>query len=219
MQLRRDNSGAKLNPPRAYYRYVCPTYQNLKEKGCTKKRLNKKETEKAVEEAVRLHIRLFLDNRKALDELNHTEQAGRINDRYQKEISEACRRKKKAQQRAASLYNDYADGILNESDYLYAKQKYLDEAAAAEQRIMELQEMQKKYNKGCRKDSRLETMAGQYMDFDVLTDEIVHAFIEKIYVHSDKSLEICFRFRDELEELIQAVEERKGEVCRTETDM
>ncbi|MCX4341674.1 MAG: DUF4368 domain-containing protein [Lachnospiraceae bacterium] len=62
-------------------------------------------------------------------------------------------------------------------------------------------------------------MAGQYMDFDVLTDEIVHAFIEKIYVHNDKSLEICFRFRDELEELIQAVEERKGEVCRTETDM
>ena len=219
MQLRRDNSGAKLNPPRAYYRYVCPTYQNLKEKGCTKKRLNKKETEKAVEEAVRLHIRLFLDNRKALDELNHTEQAGRINDRYQKEISEACRRKKKAQQRVTSLYNDYADGILNESDYLYAKQKYLDEAAAAEQRIMELQEMQKKYNKGCRKDSRLETMAGQYMDFDVLTDEIVHAFIDKIYVHSDKSLEICFRFRDELEELVQTVEERKGEVCRTETDM
>lgn len=219
MQLRRDNSGAKLDPPRAYYRYVCPTYQNLKEKGCTKKHLNKKEAELAVGEAVRLHIKLFLDSRKALDGLNSTEQAGRINDGYRKEISEACRRKKKAQQRAAALYNDYADGILNESDYLYAKQKYLDEAAAAEQRISELQEMQKKYNKGCTKDSRLETMAGQYMDFDVLTDEIVHAFIEKIYVHSDKSLEICFRFRDELEELIQAVEERKGEVCRTETDM
>ena len=219
MQLRRDNSGAKLNPPRAYYRYVCPTYQNLKEKGCTKKHLNKKETEQAVEEAIRLHIKLFLDSRKALDELNRTEQAGRINDGYQKEISEAGRRKKKAQQRAASLYNDYADGILNESDYLYAKQKYLDEAAAAEQRISELQEMQKKYNKGCRKDSRLEVMIGQYRDFDVLTGEIIHAFIEKIYVHSDKSLEICFRFRDELEELVQTVEERKGEVCRTETDM
>lgn len=90
---------------------------------------------------------------------------------------------------------------------------------ATEQRISELQQMQKKYNKGCTKDSRLETMAGQYMDFDVLTDEIVHAFIDKIYVHSDKSLEICFRFRDELEELVQTVEERKGEVCRTETDM
>lgn len=219
MQLRRDNSGAKLNPPRIYYRYVCPTYQNLKEKGCTKKHLNKKETEQAVKEAVRLHIKLFLDSRKALDVLNRTEQARRINDGYQKELSEACRQKKKAQQRAGALYNDYADGILNESDYLYAKQKYQDEAAAAEQRILELREMQKKYNKGFTKDSRLETMAGQYMDFDVLTDEIVHAFIEKIYVHSDKSLEICFRFRDELEELVQTVEERKGEVCRTETDM
>lgn len=219
MQLRRDSSGAKLDPPRAYYRYVCPTYQNLKEKGCTKKHLNKKETEQAVEEAVRLHIKLFLDSRKALDGLNRTEQAGRINDGYQKEISEACRRKKKAQQRAGALYNDYADGLLNESDYLYAKQKYLDEAAAAEQRILELRNMQKKYNKGFTKDSRLETMAGQYIDFDVLTDEIVHAFIEKVYVHSDKSLEICFRFRDELEELVQTVEERKGEICRTETDM
>lgn len=219
MQLRHDNSGTELNPPRAYYRYVCPTYQYLKEKGCIKKSLNKKEANKAVEEAVRLHIRLFLDSRKALDELNRTEQAGQINEEYRKKISEACRRKKKAQQRAGTLYNDYADGILSESDYLYAKQKFLNEAAAAEQELCGLQEMQKKYGTGCKKDSRLEVLVRQYRDFEVLTEEIIHAFIEKIYVCSDKSLEICFRFRDELEELIQTAEERKGELCRTAADM
>lgn len=72
-----------------------PNIPEFKRKGLYKKHLNKKETEQAVEEAIRLHIKLFLDSRKALDELNRTEQAGRINDGYQKEISEAGRRKKK----------------------------------------------------------------------------------------------------------------------------
>ncbi len=145
MQLRRDNSGAKLNLPRIYYRYACPTYQNLKERGCTRKTLNKKDADKAVEEAVRLHIRLFLDNGAVLDGLNRTKQAKEVYEGYQKEIHEAGSRKKKAQQRAGALYNDYANGLLSESDYLYAKQKYLDETEAAEQEISMLQEMQKKF--------------------------------------------------------------------------
>ena len=112
MSLWRDRSGVKLNPPRVYYKYICQTYQTLKEKGCTRKRLNKKDVESAVEEAIRLHIKLFLDGRMALEQLNRTEQARQINAGYQREILEACRRKSKAQNRAGSLYNDYADGIL-----------------------------------------------------------------------------------------------------------
>lgn len=219
MSLWRDRSGVRLNPPRVYYKYICQTYQTLKEKGCTRKRLNKKDVESAVEEAIRLHIKLFLDGRKALEQLNRTEQARQINAGYQREIIEACRRKSKAESRAGSLYNDYADGILSESDYLYAKEKYLNEAAAEEQKINELQELQRRYEKGCKEGSKLKTIIEKYKNFDNLTEDIIQSFISKVLVYSDERLEICFRFKDELEELAQVVEERRDEICRVKAQL
>ncbi|MGN0462332.1 MAG: recombinase family protein [Ruminococcus sp.] len=219
MSLWRDRSGVKLNPPRVYYKYICQTYQTLKEKGCTRKRLNKKDVEQAVEEAIRLHIKLFLDSKKALEQLNRTQQARQINEGYQREILEACKRKNRAENRAGSLYNDYADGILSESDYLYAKEKYLKEAEAEKQKIAELQEMQRRYEKGCKETSKLESLVEKYKNFDNLTEDIIQSFISKVLVYSDERLEICFRFKDELEELTQVVKERRDEICRVRTKL
>lgn len=123
------------------------------------------------------------------------------------------------QSRAGSLYNDYADGILSESDYLYAKEKYLNEAAAEEQKINELQELQRRSEKGCKEGSKLETIIEKYKNFDNLTEDIIQSFISKVLVYSDERLEICFRFKDELEELAQVVEERRDEICRVKAQL
>ena len=205
MSLWRDRSGVKLNPPRVYYKYICQTYQSLKEKGCSRKRLNKKDVENAVEEAVRLHIKLFLDYKAVLEELNRTQQAVQANAGYQREIKDAVKRKKRAEMMSGSLYNDYADGLLSEKDYLYAKEKYLKQAAEEEQRLSELQEMQRRYETGCKAESRLDSLVRQYRDFDSLTEDIIHSFICKVLVYSDERLEIVFRFEDEFKELKEAV--------------
>lgn len=219
MSLWRDRSGVKLNPPRVYYKYICQTYQLLKEKGCSRKRLNKKDVENAVEEAIRLHIKLFLDNKTVLEELNKTQQAAQINAGYQREIKDALKRKKRAEKMSGSLYNDYADGLLSERDYLYAKEKYLKHAAEEEQRLSELQEMQRRYETGCKGESKLDSLVQQYRDFDSLTEDIIHSFICKVLVYSDERLEIIFRFEDEFKELEEVVEERRDELCRQKTEL
>ena len=219
MSLWRDRSGVKLNPPRVYYKYICQTYQSLKEKGCSRKRLNKKDVENAVEEAVRLHIKLFLDYKAVLEELNRTQQAVQANAGYQREIKDAVKRKKRAEMMSGSLYNDYADGLLSEKDYLYAKEKYLKQAAEEEQRLSELQEMQRRYETGCKAESRLDSLVRQYRDFDSLTEDIIHSFICKVLVYSDERLEIVFRFEDEFKELKEVVKERRDELCRQKTEL
>ncbi len=216
MTLWRDRSGVKLNPPRVYYKYICQTYQFLKEQGCTRKRLSKKTVEKTVEEAIRVHIKLFLDNKKVLQQLNQTEQAKKADIGYQRELLAACNRKSKALNRATFLYNDYADGILSEQDYLYAKKKYMDEAEQIEKRIDEIQKLQQMYANGCTKESKLETIIEKYEHFENLTEEIVQAFVSKVLVYSDERLEICFRFEDEFNELSQIIEARRRDICRME---
>lgn len=211
MPLWRDRSGAKLNPPRVYYKYICQTYQSLKEKGCIRKRLDKKDVERAVEEALRMHIKLFLDSRQVLERLNREQ---KTDGGFQKEIREAEKRKKRAENMSASLYNDYADGLLSEGDYLYAKEKYLKQAEEEAKEIMELQEAERRHRTGCRKEGRLEGLVQEYKDFENLTEEVIHAFISRVLAYSGGRLEIEFRFADEFEELLQAVRERGGGICR-----
>lgn len=120
---------------------------------------------------------------------------------------------------SGSLYNDYADGLLTEKDYLYAKEKYLKQAAEEEQRISELQEMQRRYETGCKVESKLASLARQYRDFDSLTEDIIRSFICKVLVYSDERIEIVFRFEDEFKELKEIVEERRDELCRQKTEL
>lgn len=213
MSLWRDRSGAKLNPPRVYYKYICQTYQHLKEKGCVRKRLDKKDVERAVEETLRMHIKLFLDSRQILERLNREQKA---DGGFRKEIREAENRKKRAESMSASLYNDYADGLLNESDYLYAKEKYLKQTDEEAQKILELQETERRHRTGSRKEGRLEALVQEYRDFENLTEEVIHAFISEIFAYSDGRLEIRFRFEDEFKELLDVAEERGGGICRKE---
>ena len=103
---------------------------------------------------------------------------------------------------------------MSERDYLYAKEKYLKQAEKEEQRLSELQEMQRRYETGCRGESKLDSLVQQYRDFDSLTENIIHSFICKVLVYSDERLEIVFRFEDEFKELEDVVGERRDELCR-----
>ena len=79
--------------------------------------------------------------------------------------------------------------------------------------------MQRRYETGCKAESRLDSLVRQYRDFDSLTEDIIHSFICKVLVYSDERLEIVFRFEDEFKELKEVVEERRDELCRQKTEL
>ncbi len=71
--------------------------------------------------ACRMHMRLFLDTKEVLQRLNRTVQAKQIKTDYRRQITDTRNRLERAQSMNSNLYNDYADGLLNERDYLFAK--------------------------------------------------------------------------------------------------
>jgi len=212
MILWRDRSGANLNPPRVYYKYICNTCQILQEKSHSRKRIGKKDMEMAVEHSIRLHMKLFLDAQSVLEKLNQTEEAKQKNEGYKKEITEIKRRLERAGSMKNSLYRDYADGILSERDYLYAKEKYCREAENLDQKLMERLELQKQYEAGYEKNGRLATLVEEYKNFGELTEEIIRAFIRRIHVFTSDRIEIEYLFENELKDIEDMVHERGGVV-------
>ena len=206
MNLWCDRSGCKLNPPRIYYKYICNTYQSIKK--CVRKRLNKHDVEKAVEEAIRLQIALFLDAKELLEKLNGSAEARSACDTYRKKINGLKQKIAKAERFAASLYGDFADGLMDENEYLFAKEDYYRRIDGYNREISELESLLGQYDGSCTENMGMEALVKKYQNFNSLSSEIVRAFIRRIYIYADGSMEIEYTFGDEISRLTGMAEER-----------
>lgn len=206
-------SGGRIS---VYYSYTCPNTDSYGEKFCKRKRIGMQELEEAVGAALRVHINLFLDTKEALQKLNRSEQARRVQDGYKKHMADVQRRMERAQSMNSTLYNDYADGILSERDYLYAKKKYIEEAEALSQRLKELSGMQATYEDGYSGDGKMAEAMERYADFQELTPELAHALVRRIVFYGGDRVEIEFTFADEMEAFLKLTEQRKGEASWTQ---
>ena len=162
--------------------------------------------EEAVGAALRMHVNLFLDTKEVLQKLNRTEQAKKV------QMAETRSRMERAQSMNSSLYSDYADGLLNERDYLFAKKKYVKEAEELAQKLSELAAVQATYEAEYAGSGGMAETIGQYADFQELSLEMVHALIKKIVFFGEGRIEIEYTFDDELKGFAELAESRKGEV-------
>ena len=123
----------------------------------------------------------------------------------------------RAQSMNSSLYSDYADGLLNERDYLYAKRKYVKEVEEMAQKVSELAAVQATYEAEYAGGGMAETI-GRYADFQELSSEIVHALIKRIVFFGEGRIEIEYTFADEMKEFVELAECRRGEVLCTKEE-
>ncbi len=200
-------SGGRIS---VYYSYTCPNTDSYGEKFCKRKQIGVQELEEAVGAALRAHISLFLDTKEALQKLNRSEQARRVQDGYKKQMADIQRRMERAQSMNSTLYNDYADGILSERDYLYAKKKYIEEAETLSQRLKELSGIQATYEDRYSGDGKMAEAVERYADFQELTPELAHTLVRRIVFYGGDRVEIEFTFADEMEAFLKLTEQRKG---------
>ena len=197
---------------RVHYKYICPNSESYGEKFCRKKKIKMQDLEEAVEAALRVHIRLFLDTKEVLQQLNRTVQAEQIQGSYKKQMAETRKRMERAQSMNTSLYSDYTDGLLNERDYLFAKKKYVMEAEEMAQRLSELSAVQATYEAEYSGNGSMAETIEKYADFKELSSEMIHALIKRIVFFGEGKIEIEYTFSDEMEAFLELAEGRKGEI-------
>ena len=199
-----------------YHSYICPNTDSYGENFCKRKRIGAQRLGEAVAAALRVHINLFLDTKEALQKLNRSERARRVQDGYKKQMADIQRRMERAQSMNSTLYNDYAEGILSERDYLYAKKKYIEEAETLSQRLKELSGIQATYEDRYSGDGKMAEAVERYADFQELTPELAHTLVRRIVFYGGDKIEVEFAFADEMEAFLKLTEQRKGEASWTQ---
>ena len=191
--------------------YECSRYNMIQEYSCPKKRIRKEVLDMTVTEAIRYHINLFLDLEKVIADLNKKTSVRNAALGMQGQIKKKQQRIAKIEKMSSGIYEDYRDGILNETEYLALRKNYAEEVLQLSQEVDELLNQQTLYKEDFHSSGSLSEIAHQYANFKELSRELIDAFISEVRVHTDGRLTVVFRFEDEIERLQAIADKRKEE--------
>lgn len=109
-------------------------------------------------------------------------------------LEEEIQRYKKLELR---LYEDFADGIINKTEYTDFRENYRGLIAEKQEAVKRLhREQQDAAAMGSQNRVWVQVFA-QYENIQELDRRILLALVDKIFIYEDKRIEIVFRYRDE----------------------
>ena len=194
--------------------YYCALHENYNSSYCSKKAVKKHDVEDVALRLILSQIKLFTDAREMIIALNKKESSKTKYRIYGDQIRTVKRQIEKYMSLKASLYEDFANGVLTQSDYLSMGQEYAQKADELRIFLAELEKEAKKYSQTYAMNGSWAQMIEQYQNAETLTEEMIDAFIDEMIMYNNGHVEVKFRFKDELDEVIHLAAIRQREVER-----
>lgn len=194
--------------------YYCALHENYNSSYCVKKAVKQNDVESMVLKLIRMQIKVFTDARSIIIDLNKREGSKTRYKIYQDQINNTKKQIDKYLALKASLYADFSEGLLGEDDYVSMSQEYAQKADELKIFLIELEKEAKKYCPTYAMNGGWAKLIEEYRDAEVLTAEMVDAFIDEVKLFNDGHVEISFNFKDELDEVIHLSAIRAREVNR-----
>ncbi|MCM1410168.1 MAG: recombinase family protein [Lachnospiraceae bacterium] len=183
----RQNSGS----------YYCPNYKENGAMGCVKKRISIKKLEKALAEAIQTHLRLFTENKAAIQLRNGDAETEKRRKALEQEIAELKKEEMQYRQKISGIYLDYKEKLLSVQEYFMLKAKYQAVLAELESDRKRKEQVLNEVRKEYRDNMELAHAAEQYIGQVKVSQEMVDALIERVEVYEKGRIHIVFRFADE----------------------
>lgn len=205
VNIRKDGSRDR------YAVYECCRRKKLYDLSCPQRSIRKAVVDKTVEEAIRFHIRTFLDTEQVIAKLNRSPKGRAAVSDIQNRIREKQRRISRIERLSTGIYEDYREGILNEEEYLAIRRQYGEEKEGLLKEVDALMLAETEHEADYHSTGSLADIVRKYAEFPELNREIVEAFVADIRVHTDSHLTITFAFEDEFQRLMDMAEQRRRE--------
>lgn len=209
MALRERESHGKKQPW-----YICPMHDQYNSSYCSKKAIKKDQLENVVLTVMKQQMNLYVEAKECIQILNGKPTGIRKHEIYQQQIVKAEKQIAHYTECKATLYQDYADHLLNEEEYISIGQDYAKKIDDLQLYLAELNREIKKYETDYRGSEKWENLIREYRNQDGLSRDMIERFIDKIVAHNDGRIEIHFSYKDELESVLYLAAERKREEMR-----
>lgn len=187
------------------YYYLCPNYAAYLEKsGCHYKFLLEDILLDTLNQLITKEIEQTVDAA-ALAKLLSSGAEGQAATRAA-ELQQMNTELARMESRKKTVMQDYLAGELSQVEYEDLKRCCSDEAEALKTRIMALREEQRRQTETLTEANPwLQAFGGLRLPVK-LNSELAHALIERVTIYESDRIEVAFRFRDEREQLLAAIE-------------
>lgn len=208
LRHKRSKSGEKV------WWYYCPLHENYNSSYCSKKAVKQESVESVALKLIKTQIQMFTDSRELIAALNKRESSKTKYRIYCEQIQTVKKQIEKYVGLKASLYEDYANGILSQNDYISMSQEYAQKADDLRIFLAELEKESYKYSAKYAMEGGWAALIAKFQNAEQLDADMVNAFIDEMVLFNDGHVEVAFNFRNELDEVIHLAAIRKREAER-----
>lgn len=193
-----------------YEYYICSTYKKKSNNLCSKHTVKADKLEKAVLQAINLHIDLLIDTEKIIKQINDSCYQNTKNENIENMIISRKKDISKISNFKRTLYEDWKNGDITRDEYLEYKVKYENDIENLKRNIERLENEKKKYENQKISSNEWIQKFKEKKGITKLSRDIVMELIECIYVHENGNITIKFKFEDEFKRCLDYIENNKN---------
>lgn len=190
-----------------YAFYECSTYVGRRYEHCTAHYIRQDKLERDVLAAIQLQVKAALDYDKLLDKLRGSEGEKNIRDKQNALITSLNLKLSGVSKKRTRLYEDFAEGILDEEEYTFAKKSYDEQFADLSRRLNEAVQRRSKFNEAMSVDNKWITLMKSVSTATQLSQELVDGSVEMVKIHEDGAVELVMKYGDIYALTIQSIKE------------
>lgn len=199
-----NKSGSK------YEYYICSTYRKKSNKLCTKHTIKEELLEKAVVQAINLHIDLLINTEEIIKQINQSSFQNLKNENIENMIMTKQNEISKISNFKRTLYEDWKNADITREEYLEYKQKYENDIERLKLNIERLQNEKQKYENQHQSSNKWIEKFREQKGITELSRDIMMELIDGIYVHDNGNITIRFKFEDEFKRCQDYIENKRN---------
>ena len=189
--------------------YDCSTHMRRGHGTCFKHAMRQDALNEKVFNAIRDQLQVALDYEKLLLAMRGGDREASVREKHKAAVASVKLRLNALKKKRAGLYESYAEGILNEEEYAFAKQTYEEQYEALNRLLDEAVERRERFLASISPDNKWLTMMRGVAGMTGLTQELVDAIIEKVLVYGGGRIEVVFNYNDVFYAMLECVEQIK----------
>jgi len=191
--------------------YICPMHEHYNSGYCPQKAVKKEYLENMVLAVIQKQMQQYVEAKTLICTMNRQSSGKSRYGIYQEQIRKAEKQIAQYTERKAALYQDYAERLISEDDYISIGQDYGKKMDDLKIFLAELNREAEKYSDNYHGSERWESLLEKYQNRECLTRDMVEAFIDSIVVYNDGRMEVSLSYKDEVEKVLYHAAARKME--------
>ena len=192
---------------RWYAYYECSTSVSRRYEHCTTHYTRQDKLEADVLAAIQLQVKATLNYDKLLGKLRGSEGEKSIRDKLNATITSLNLKLGGVSKKRTRLYEDFAEGLLDEEEYTFAKKSYDEQYADLSRRLDEAVQRRSKFSEAMSVDNKWITLMKSVSTAEQLSQDLVDESVELVKVHDDGSVELVMKYGDIYALTLQSIKE------------